>query len=400
MSCNDCNSCNSCGTQIYWVCWLLEWNDIEIIDVTQVWTCCKTYEINSLVNIDSPDGSIDVTKTGNTFHIQQADPDTDKLVAVNSADTPWFLANKIVSTCNNILTITPTQIWINDRVLDICIDPAKINVPDVKVAADAWCANKYLKDILKTNHTDFFEYVKTGCDVSLQVDEQDRFLAHMYTTDSYDSWVLPTGTAWYGVIDTALWTSESTIPAQVATTPVVGVIVWSGWDTLAVTIPYNGWYTISFGWSGKSSQGVSTVRNQVIILRGWVEFKRIFDDRFSWSRVAEDNPADQIIQDAELNNLTGYLRDTDPPVWVELAQLSLTNCISSFWFWSSRTMQLLAWDKIYFVWKVSTVTMNNTDYPFWPQIAYLSPGLDTLTNGRWSGVFVCVSEELTKKINH
>ncbi len=398
-----CNDCNSCGSQVYWVCWLVEGTDIEIIDITQSWECCKIYEINSLVNIDSPDGSIDVTKTWNTFHIEwfvfNAE-DHDKLVAVNSSDTPWFLGNKIVSTCNNILTVTPTQIWIDSWVLDLCIDPSKINVPDEKVAADAGCPSKYLADIMKTNHTDFFSFIKSGCDVSLQVDEQDRFIAHMYTEDVYISGILPTSVSWYWFVPYSLWKSETTMPSQISNLAFAWAIAWAGTDSMVATIPSDWWYTVTFWGSWKTSQNISTVRNQVVIYRWGAEVFRIFDDRFSGSRVAEIPPATWVIQPAELTNLTWYMTDADIPVGVDVAQLSLANNISSFWFGSSRTLQLQAGDIITFLWKVSTVTGNNSDYLSWPQIGYLAQWVDVLTNGRGSGLFVCITEELTKKINH
>lgn len=120
----DCRCCGWWGSSssIYWVCGLIAWTDIAIEDVTVSWDC-KTYEISSLINITSPDSSISINKVGSTYEItwfSSAD-DSDKLVAVKLWDTPWYLENKIVSTCNDILTITPTFVS-GQWVLDLCVD--------------------------------------------------------------------------------------------------------------------------------------------------------------------------------------------------------------------------------------------------------------------------------------
>lgn len=398
--CNCNNWCNSCKQEIYGVCWLLEWNDIRIEDQTQTWVCCKTYKISSLVDIDSPDGSINVTKTWNTFHLKwfKFDSNThDRLASVNSADTPGYLTQKIVSTCNNILTITPKQIWIWQWVLDLCIDPSKINVKDEKVAASSWCTSKYLSDILKTNHTDYFQFVKQWCDVSLQVTEKDRFLAHIWTSDMYISWDLPTDVSWYWFIPQEFWSSESTMPAQILDQSFSWVLSWA-WDTTKlIKIPYDWWYWIWFGWTGKTSQTVVTIRNQVVIFRWGSELLRVFDDRFSGANYWDSN-WDWELSWNDFLNPQWYLMESDNPPGQDWVDSSLSNHISSFWFWAYRLMQLKKDDLVTFIWKVDTGWDNN-QFLFWPKVWFTAQGLDLLTNGRGSWVFVTVQEELTKKIN-
>ncbi len=398
--CNCNNWCDSCKEQIYGVCGLLEWTDIKIEDQTQTWTCCKTYKISSLVNVDSPDNSIGVTKTWNTFHLKwfKFDSNThDRLMAVNSADTPWYATQKFVSTCNNILTITPKQISIWQWVLDFCIDPSKINVKDEKVAASSWCTPKYLQDILKTNYTDYFQFVKQWYDVSLRVTEKDRFLAHIRTNDMYVSWALPLDTTWYWVIPSSIWSTESTMPWQISDLTFSWSIAWWWNNTKVITIPYDWWYWVWFWWSGKTSQWVVTVRNQVVVYRWWAEALRIFDDRFSWSR-HEDLNNNWKLDPNEFNYPIWHILESWLPAGKLAVDASLSTAIRWFWFGAYRLLQLKKDDILAFMWKVA-VEWDNLDYIISPQVWYTAQWNDTLTNWRWAWVFVTVQEELVKKIN-
>lgn len=147
--CGCQDSCSTCKNTIFWVCWLTAWDCIQISDVTQVWQDCKVLNIASTLTFSSSNASITVIKTWCNVDIIDLREHKDQLVWVNALDTPWFLVNKLVSTCNNILTITPKQISTGNWVLDFCIDPSKINIKDEKVAVQAWCTTKYLKDALK-----------------------------------------------------------------------------------------------------------------------------------------------------------------------------------------------------------------------------------------------------------
>lgn len=396
MSCWDW--CETCSNNIFGICSLIEWNDINIIEETQLWDCCKSFSIASLVDIDSPDGSISVTKTWSTFHITTSDTDEDELAGVNSSDTPWYLANKLVSTCNDILAITPVQIWDSSWVLNFCIDPSKIVTPDEKVAAAAWCSPWYLGDLLTTNIPDTFSFIKVWCGVQLQITEHDRFLAHIRTHDHYLSWNFPLGAWWYWLIEQWYWSSESTMPSNVLDLTFAGTISWWWTNSKVIILPRDWRYGIWFWWSCKTSQSIQTIRNQVVVFRWWVEVLRVFDDRFS-APLYQDTNSDGALSWNDFLNPMWYIYQTDIPSWTNWVDWTLANSVSCIWFGGYRLMQLEAGDIITFVYKVDTGWDNN-QFLTWPKIWYTAQWLDIMTQGKWSGVWVSVQEELTKRINN
>ena len=277
------------------------------------------------------------------------------------------------------------------------IDPSKINVKDEKVAASAWCTSKYLVDILKTNYSPYFQFVKQWCDVSLQVTDQDRFLAHIWTNDMYVSDPLPLNVTWYWFIPQSTWSAESTMPAQIIDVAFSWVISWWGTDTKLIKIPYDWWFWVWFWGSWKTSQWVLTIRNQVVVFRWGAEVMRIFDDRFSWARF-EDLNNDGKTNANEFEYPIWHILESWLPAGKLAVDSSLSASVRWFWFGAYRLLQLQKDDLVTFIWKVST-EWDNLDYEIDAQAWYPAQWNDTRTNGRGSWVFVTVQEELTKKIN-
>ncbi len=380
-----------CKEIVYWVCWLISWEWIWIKDVTQIWECCKVYEINSIINIISSDNSIDISKAWSVFDIKQKIKDTDKLVSVNSADTPWYLVDKLKSLCNNILTISPTQISTNERALNMCIDPSKINAPDKKVAAKEWCQSKYLSEILVTNHTPYFKFEENSCNVNLKVTPQKLFLAEVTSNQVYISPNLWTNTTWFWTIDPSYFSSTSTEPTYVQTIPVL----WANTpNAIWFVIPRDWWFTTWFGWSATVGSWVHTLRSQVLWFQAtWWQPIVLLDDRFEWWQW-KDNSNDDILSLSELWVLHVYNDNAlNSNGW---DGGGLARGIRWHWFWQSRLKQLKAWDKILFAYKWNTEVkeqwvLDNT-------IAYTNNWVDNLTWWTGSWVFMRIREEVINRI--
>ena len=380
-----------CKEIVYWVCGLIAWNWIDVKDITQIWECCKVYEIKSIIDIISSDNSIDISKTWNVFDIKQKNKDTDKLVSVNSADTPWYLVDKIKSLCNNILTISPTEVSANNRVLNMCIDPSKINVPDKKVAAKDWCPSKYLSEIMVTNHTPYFVFEENSCNVNLKVTPQKLFFAEVNSNQMYISPNLWANTTWFWTIDPSYFSSNSTEPTYVQNIPVS----WANTsNTIWFVVPRDWWFTTWFGWSATVGSWVHTLRSQVLWFKAtWWQPIVLLDDRFEWWQ-RKDNSNDDILSLSELwvlhvyndNSLNGNGWDSG----------SLARGIRWHWFGQSRLKELKAWDKIIFAYKRNTElkeqwTLDNT-------IAYTNNWVDSLTWWTGSWVFMRIKEEVINRI--
>lgn len=110
------------------------------------------YTINNTmeVEIKSTDGTVNVkhiewTHDWDCRQVIDLSVDCDdRKVGVCDEDTPWFLEDKI----KGISPIYVNPRCSSDGVVEIGIDPAKLTIPDEKVAVSQWCTARYLDDAL------------------------------------------------------------------------------------------------------------------------------------------------------------------------------------------------------------------------------------------------------------
>ncbi len=171
MSCNDCQTgCNSCADPIYGVCGLVSVTCIEVTEVTQVWECCKIYELNSTLEFTSSDASVDVTRDWCTIDIKAIpNLDIDRLVAVNGLDTPWFLIDKIKDCGNWVITVLPRETSPGNWILEVCGTPTGTVVPaiDERVRFKSGCSPDFLEPQLQSGQCIFID--KTGCEAIFSI---------------------------------------------------------------------------------------------------------------------------------------------------------------------------------------------------------------------------------------
>ena len=146
--CWECNKNNCwCKEIVYWVCWLTNWWCIWIKEVTQIWECCKVYEISNLMTFSSLNNTLEIKKVwcNVDFSIKTSNI-VDKLVSVNSADTPWYLKDKLKTCWNGNMSITPREISPSNRILEFCSSQILSNVvsTDERVAFKSWCTPDFL----------------------------------------------------------------------------------------------------------------------------------------------------------------------------------------------------------------------------------------------------------------
>lgn len=188
------------------------------------------------------------------------------------------------------------------------------------------------------------------------------------------------------------------MPSNVLDLTFAGTISWWWTNSKVIILPRDWRYGIWFWWSCKTSQSIQTIRNQVVVFRWWVEVLRVFDDRFS-APLYQDTNSDGALSWNDFLNPMWYIYQTDIPSWTNWVDWTLANSVSCIWFGGYRLMQLEAGDIITFVYKVDTGWDNN-QFLTWPKIWYTAQWLDIMTQGKWSGVWVSVQEELTKRINN
>lgn len=259
--CWDCQTTScSCTTPIYWVCWLESWDCIDVVETTQVWECCKTYQINSTIDITSDDGSIEVVKTDCTYDLSVVpNTDLDRLVAVNWLDTPWFLVDKVKDCGNWVVTVTPRQISPSNWILEICWMPsAWIPAPvavDERVRFKSGCTPDFLSSQL--TEWDCISIDKTWCEAIFSIKDCcfTKPEWRITVTTDYEvniAYNAPSSLREFAIADTNTVASTNGWPG-ISTT--VLALPWGNVNWLTLT---EAWiYRVSYNWLNWISNWVS-----------------------------------------------------------------------------------------------------------------------------------------------
>lgn len=390
----------SSSGNIYGVCWLEAWSGINVEDVTTSWDC-KVYKISSLVNITSPDGSISINKVWNNFEIEgfSSSDDSDKLVAVKLWDTPWYLENKIVSTCNNILTVTPTFVgW--QWVLDLCVDIDSISWGvgwDGKVKVSWVCDSKYLAEALWTYNPNYFTFEQDACNLVFTAKKSPRpmLIAEVIVTPSWEenfwrsntlsngrrAWVI-WSTYWYTAGNTSAWTINTNVSAA-----------WS-WDgnTTTFSPSISGYYMISLTADVSTTMWVNAVR---IAVQEWINNNESQMSNES-NEICSATFATWLVDDIDtwsMKNSQWYLHYSDAaadwitspePQPIPLVARSLTLSTSWIHYLSSNNEYYIARKALVDDTLLGTNDYNKNRIIFWSLRPRILSGVDGFERYNWS----------------
>ena len=406
--CASASSCKPCGKECKYVVNIIDGKHIN----TEVYDndCGKDVIVNAeRPKFVSSDDTINIEQ-GNLVNgnfLIDSDWDTfdftskcceDKLVATQIGDIPWYNKDKI-------LTCDPTKLSINTietspwfYALQFC--PHFTDTND-KVSVKAWCPADYLANIVTINDNEYMEWDSSSCNLQLVL--KPKCLKHidMVLQDTYTTIAYTDQDTQYDSLPVGLQIeSPYNWPTCKGTTGNM-VVTFEDQPDLSIQVKYfecdeDGRYNIAFGGQCEVGTGIASVRNFMCVTLPWGWFPRIvLETAFTWPNFRDLNSNNSVDANERHEYLSGI--PSSVPVWYQVrGWLARTlNRIPMEW---SRTVYLEAGSRIFFAYKVSTITGETITpnenclryYGSWPW------GGLTATGG--SGVYWSVNQQAIQRL--
>ena len=263
--------------------------DIEI----KAWTCIDVdksveweYTINSLAEttVESSDGSVHVKlKEGSTTCKKKYDISVDcedKKVGVCDDDTPGFLQDKIVG----ISPIYVQPVCSSNGVVQIGINPDKLDIKDEKVSVVQGCEPKYLYNAIdvKSSYIEM-KLDQNNCVLVIKDKEMKQkpiIKVRLEATSDYSQivrkpWTQDTDKGYVLAKNWDEFGWDRCIPSSYTMDFSIGEAkgtgITNGFDnaTWFVVVPLDWIYRVSFGWTLEISSWVIAYRTYVFHLNRW-----------------------------------------------------------------------------------------------------------------------------------
>ena len=205
--CNNCNPCDDCAPKCQECCNPnIQWDWCITVDQSEEGVI--TIKSNCLTEVTSDDNSVSVVeKTPHEWYSKRFDLSVD--TSDNKVWACWWDTNPGPLDSKLRVTWALTKETVNcpwDGYVELWIDTAKLNIPDVKVAVNSGCEGKYLSDALKCT-ADNLEFSVSWCTMTLR-NKAPQYACGKMTLQSTVKWQVAWWQAWWFLLSDAIgWVS-------------------------------------------------------------------------------------------------------------------------------------------------------------------------------------------------
>ena len=362
--CNNCNPCDDCAPKCQECCNPnIQWDWCITVDQSEEGVI--TIKSNCLTEVTSDDDSVTVVeKTPHEWYSKRFD------LSVDTSDTKvwacWWDTNPGPLDSKLRVTWALTKETKNcswDGYIELWIDTAKLNIPDVKVAVTSWCDGKYLSDALKCT-ADNLEFSVSWCTMTLRNKKPQYACGKIILQDSV-KWQVSWHDSWFFyLIDPNLAPSFGINPA-VALAPSYNLDALSRnmhheWWILVCekTWLYQVWFSAAFEawfWIHWMRVDLAVVWDNKV---KWI----LLESRYSWP--VWQTPYDLgMWTEPKYNTL--YIAENTEVDWVNWDSASLGWVLDRMDCWQSTIVELEEWDALVLVARVQAATKYAWDYLNW-----------------------------------
>lgn len=281
--CNNCNPCDNCAPKCQECCNPnIQWDWCVTVDQSEEGVI--TISAPCPTEVTSDDWTIGVTeKEPHEWYSKRFDLTVnkeDRLVAACWND--WYPGTLDVKLeeWHWIDISTVNCWWWGDAKLRIEVDENELNIPNNKVAIDAWCTPWYLNDVLISS-SDKIELVPIGnCKLAIK-DRADPIVAGKCVLTQSRHWEISWWQDWFAYYlagSDYKWANEWWLMASLAR-PIKHNVEESWWW---MKILKNGLYQVSFSMSVEVSFWIHWMRWWLFVMKHWTTGKEcIIESRFA-----------------------------------------------------------------------------------------------------------------------